>query len=288
MNAEMQQQSTSFQIGFDLFKINVMFYYSKMRLSTKNHFHSGFEIHFIGSGRGTFIIDFDSRHDVKAGDLIFVGKGVYHEEIVNNADKMSGFCIGIDIVEERAKADSQALRAIYSMAHTRFFIEHEQWETELLLEMLAQEINNQDYFVEESVKSLVSLIIIRIGRICTEDKSTKSTLKMKRTVEHMIIDGFFNRIFDYDMDDLTLQALAKKLSLSERHLNRLIHEMYGMSFIEKLNRTKLEFVRYELLNSKKTIEEISESCNWTSTYLIRQFKKQYKETPTVFRRINKD
>jgi AraC-like DNA-binding protein/mannose-6-phosphate isomerase-like protein (cupin superfamily) len=286
MNADIILENKDLFIDFSTFKINVLlFNYTPECISTNNHSHSCMEIHFICGGNGEFIVDFERRYSVRAGDLIVIGEGVYHEEIINKSFKMPGFCIIIDIPSAKTEPQEYAIKAVESIKKTTFLLEHNQWEMQFLFEMLSDELQSMQLAVTESTKHLLGLIMIKLSRLCMkEELQNKILQKNTKDLDRFIIDNFFNRVFNYDILDLNAKALAKKLSVSERHLNRLLNQMYGLSFNNFLNCTKLKLAKYELINTNKTVEQISENCNWTSTYLIRQFKKRYNQTPAVFRK----
>jgi len=242
------------------------------------------EMHFILSGSGDFITDFEDKHHVNAGDLVLIGKDVYHEEFIDNSVKMSGFCICFDIPIINDKANDFESIALQSMRDTRFLIKKQQSDIQLLFEMFAEEMQDQHIGFTESTKLILSLILLNISRICTKENTANFPIKpkTKKDLDKFICDEYFNRIFD--MDDLKASDLADKLSVSVRHLNRLLNEIYGISFNNRINEMKLRFTKYQLITTSYTVEKIAENCGWSSTYLIQQFKKRYNLTPAVFRK----
>jgi len=86
-------------------------------------------------------------------------------------------------------------------------------------------------------------------------------------------------------EDLTVESLAERTSMSPRNFARVFHREAGITpakFIEKL---RVETARRRLGETKLTIEEISEECGLGGPDTLRRlFLRHFKTTPSDYRR----
>ncbi len=89
----------------------------------------------------------------------------------------------------------------------------------------------------------------------------------------------------YSDPDLSLNALAERLSISSAYLSRLIADGTGSNFPELVNLHRLEQARRLLTDELELdIREIAEQVGYnSSTYFTTQFKKRYGVTPSKWR-----
>lgn len=86
-------------------------------------------------------------------------------------------------------------------------------------------------------------------------------------------------------EKITLAEIAKNASISTRKANRLFQEVIHQTPFEYLMHYRLNRTRELLENTDLSITEISYQCGFTdSTYMGKQFKKIYNETPTEYRK----
>jgi AraC-like DNA-binding protein len=101
-----------------------------------------------------------------------------------------------------------------------------------------------------------------------------------------------NDILDYIDEHLSekikISNLAKKLSISESHFNRLFKSQTGAAPYEYIKRAKLQYVKYLIDTTDKSISEISDLTGFgTSSRLIETFKSEYGTTPLKYRKMRR-
>lgn len=111
----------------------------------------------------------------------------------------------------------------------------------------------------------------------------------KKKEEKPDIIGFVMKTMEahYSDDDLTLDQLAGRLSLTSAYLSVYIKEKTGANFSEHLNRIRVRKAK-ELLgnNPQQSIQSIGEQLGYRNvTSFIRMFKKLTGDTPGEFRRL---
>ena len=84
---------------------------------------------------------------------------------------------------------------------------------------------------------------------------------------------------------ITVDDIAAQLGYSRSHTSRIFHENFGFSPGEFIIRTKLEESKMLLVNSDKSISEISSMLLFSSqSHFQSSFKKQYGITPLKYRK----
>ena len=250
------------------------------REDTDHHQHSYHELHVCTKGCTRFILDFHETIDLNQGEWILLGKGVFHEEKI--VLPCCGYCLNLEI------SDADPTSPFHKIATMHHYKGHDGSIMEDLLRQVMLEAECQKQGYEEYCTSLLTQLLIHIARSCS-DPLPRMTKQETRQVDNLVvIDDFFNQIFHYEYPrKLTIDALANKLHMSPRNLNRLLTEHYGMSFTEKLRAEKMRFGKYLLETTGDSINGISKICDVTPTYFIRCFKQIYAITPAQYRKSYK-
>ena len=96
-----------------------------------------------------------------------------------------------------------------------------------------------------------------------------------------IIDSFFSLQPECKQ---SAKQLADQLHVSERQLNRIILQLYKMTFQQKMTQTKMERSAWLLKTTTKKIGEIAQAVGYGSDPAFYQaFKKYFKVTPQEYR-----
>lgn len=86
---------------------------------------------------------------------------------------------------------------------------------------------------------------------------------------------------------IDMNALAKSLDITSRHLRRLFSEYLGASPISILNTNRLHLAKKFLTETDKTITEIAFSVGFNSLRRFNEaFKKLYQGTPSAIRKMS--
>ena len=94
-------------------------------------------------------------------------------------------------------------------------------------------------------------------------------------------------IIEYKYTDLNLTAniVANEVNISERHLRRIIKDVYNESFTEILSAYRAKKGAILLIETLKTITEISHEVGCTNlVQFTRVFKKEFETTPSNYRK----
>ncbi|MCQ2396858.1 MAG: AraC family transcriptional regulator [Lentisphaeria bacterium] len=83
---------------------------------------------------------------------------------------------------------------------------------------------------------------------------------------------------------ISRKQLSKVFRVSQGYISRVIRTCLGKTFEEIQQELRLEHAATLLLNTRLSVNEISERCGYNyANYFIRRFVKKYGMTPLVFR-----
>lgn len=90
-------------------------------------------------------------------------------------------------------------------------------------------------------------------------------------------------------ESITLNILSEKFHLSSAYISRLFKDGTGIGFKEYLNQIRLNNAVYLLLNTDKSLLDISVECGFPNNKsFIESFKQAYSQTPNQYRRQNRN
>ncbi len=246
---------------------------------TVHHIHSHFELHYITEGSAVYTMNFHEEITLCAGEWLLINKNMYHEETIPKTASGYVLCFNLKCMEKKSSFSSLGVLPYHK---GRYDPKLGEWMARILAEAEEQRPEYENY-----CKNLFSILLIDLQRNFTYEEEVKLPRIAKLENTRMIIDLFFNRIFGDDGHNLTIDELASQLYISPRQLNRLLHEYYGVTFHEKLMATRIKYAEHLLVNTDKSIGEISAMCCVTAACLIENFKRIHQMTPAKYRKFNR-
>ncbi|NMM64079.1 helix-turn-helix domain-containing protein [Clostridium sp. P21] len=247
------------------------------------HWHNSIEILYVLKGKLNItissdkyeliekdieIINIDETHSIVSNDkdnkvLVFHIDPYFFEKYYSDIENMFFFT---NTTDDRAQESEKydALRTFLSKITCEAIQKQDNYDKEIqviLIDLLYNLINNFHYLMYEN-----------------EDLKEKEE-QLERY--HRISKYIFN---NYN-DNITLQDIAKKEFLSTDYLSHGIKDVTGSSFTDLLNSNRIEEALKLLLDTDKTISEISEEVGFSHTrYFNKHFKSHYKYTPLQYRK----
>ncbi len=99
----------------------------------------------------------------------------------------------------------------------------------------------------------------------------------------------YKEITDYIKDnykDISIQKLTERFNFQEDYFNRLLKSKTGLTYIEYVQRIRLEEAEKLLINTSINIEQIAFMVGYHNKgYFYKIFKERYKITPGKFRKL---
>ena len=252
--------------------------YTSQRQCQPNHLHSYLELYYNTEGSSVLRLNFNKEIVVDKNHWILLNRNIMHEEIVYG--RCMGFSLGIETDPAGVSLFPKLLRDGYVLGYSETIGD--------ILMQIVDEYNEHPPGYTEYTNHLLSLLMLDLcrdsGGIVTADRRDCTD----PVNQYMIIDKFFNRVFLDQAQDLTISDLSKQLHMSTRNVNRVLQKHYGMNFQQMLLSMRMRFAEYQLLQTNRSISEISEQCDLSEPYLIRSFKEFFGMTPAQYRKQNKE
>lgn len=252
------------------------------------HRHAFFEIAYVYAGHCSQTIGMN-RRQFYAGDMIFIAPGVYHTMEVFDDDSI---IINILLRKETfhqmflplAKGydlQSQFFKeGLYDSHRLEYLVFHTGEKEKLFMDEIYKEQGIGDAYADQI---LIGMLIAMNAKIM---RDYHDTLESSYSKEQMKQDEGFV-VLEYvqeHFDSLTLSDVAEHFGFSVSHCSRLIKKTTGMGFNDWKRTLRIRRAENMLLNTGKTINEISLSLGYENTEtFIRVFKKELHITPGKYR-----
>lgn len=144
----------------------------------------------------------------------------------------------------------------------------------------AQKGEDYEDAIEDTLVELLYHLINKFHYLIYEEDSLKENEEQFERYDRII-----KYIYSNYNNKISLQDIARREYLSSHYLSSGIKNTVGYSFNDFLNLTRVEEAIKLLLDTDKTISEISEELGFSHTrYFNKHFKKHYKCTPMQYRK----
>jgi len=272
-----------FQIGSTLctlISITPCHFFRADGKSYYDHNHHHFEIHMVTQGwcqyqcgGKTVMLD--------DAELLLLPPGAYHKTILSeNCIRM---CLSFQLHSSADRKVDMFFRTFRSV-HQPVLVKKNQSVRNLLPEIsrLADE-NAPGFLPREKLKVFCNGFLLSLFEVLADDACgvTDGVQTAAPSTEY-IIDNFFATHFTAAS---AKEELAKVLHLSSRQLHRLLRERYGKNYRQMQNEIRIQVAKGFLLDSDKSISEISECLGYSSPENFATFfKRETGQTPGQIRR----
>ncbi len=250
------------------------------------HFHPEYEINFIRNAKGGRRIVGDHIGEIGDRELVMVGPNLYHGwENHNNAVNEIFHEITIQFPRELfadttlSKNVLKPLRELFKNAERGILFSQETIQAiEPKLWSLSKK-GGFDGFLELQ-SFLYDLAISRDQQLLTN----MSFQRQSDFYNSERIEKVYNYISANYNQKLKLEEVAEKVHMSPVSFSRLIKKRTGKSFVDFVNEIRLGYATKFLIESNKSVSEISFLCGFNNlSNFNRIFKKRQTCTPSEFR-----
>jgi YesN/AraC family two-component response regulator len=224
------------------------------------HTHSGFEIVYYRSGTGTTQID-KKQYDYEAGCFAVIQPGCRHDEY------------------RRTTTDVMFLMFYYDNSSISLpngvYIDSPGGTVRKLLERIADELASKSRYYDILLNGILTEVIVEVGRIMNTDdcKEPDNNLVYAK-----------NYIEQYHSEKIDLHGLASTLGYSYDYFRHLFKAYTGYSPMQYAVQQRLESAKQLLVQSRKSITEISVECGFSNgPQFCMMFKKQVGVSPKHYR-----
>lgn len=268
--------------------INDAFFHPPGNQDVLNHNHVTFELHFVH--QGTFMLSLENGHyAIPEGSFCVIPPGVYHSQRRSPAgQEVSKTCLSFhyELLPQPkpnypVDETDHLLRKLKNMS---FFTAASSIEAPPLLLSIQRELKARPVGYYAKVQSLFAQILIDVLRSAPDrqtDPRDGALPKILSRHKLAVIEAFFSEYYDRALKE---SDLAGQLYFSNRQLNRILHELYGMSFRRKLMDTRMKVAMDLLKNTQLTVKAIAARVGYP---VVENFHANFKAktgvTPVAFR-----
>lgn len=245
------------------------------------HSHANYEIHMIVSGNEIMTVA-NGHVKVGAGTTIITGPGVVHSQVSDNGSRAEEYGLRFTIEKiPAAHAKNADDMLIDKLVTDPFAVFEDGGKLSDICEELIDEACADRPGRLTRIKALFSDYMILLGREIIDLPESAGRLRQTGRMDtKTLLDCFFSA----NRSTASTEELTKLLHISERHLRRLMQELYGMNLTEKMNEIRVERAKELLLSTDLTYEQIADELSFgTQQYFSRVFKKKTGMTPSAFR-----
>lgn len=246
------------------------------------HVHSFFEVCYAYQGAGLFRIN-GVDYTVRAGDLFVAKPSEPHEIIADTADPLGIYFWSYTLVPPRDQAAHDDLdNLLYA------FLDSTRWvspggPTLRTLELLTEEIVRREPGYALMIEHLIAKLLLDTARLMTDTAPNHSDTPLPVSGETLVRD-MVRYLHDNYNRPLRVRDVAAQVHLSERHTNRLFHQVMGVSIKQYLTNFRLEVASQLLLNRQLSVTEVAYATGYYDVrYFITLFRQHTGLTPTAFR-----
>lgn len=241
------------------------------------HSHPHYEIYFLKSGERSFFFS-NALFKLKAPILLIIPPHVLHKT-EGGAFERYNVNVSPNYLDEYQKEilQKKSLQIFtLSNSETAQFIE--------LFENSIKEKNNKHG--EHITHAIFSYLIFILDKLPQNNLPPKATTKDSIPPIILKIIDYLN---EYYREKLTLENIAEQFFLSKTTLSYLFKKYMDCTLIDFLLSIRIAKAKEFLLNTKKSIEEISELCGFSSAnYFGLIFKKRENLSPAHYRKYQQN
>ena len=258
---------------------NLLHDINNLESALMRHCHNYLELYSVV--QGSIELDASSHtYCLSQGMYGLIPKGVYHSpKNLSNDFIAQTFILDINC----AGSAGNAAQFVYQSLNLNAIVTGNDSDVSQIAFQLSDELLNNKPGKYIAIQCQIQFLILTLARTISQEKANQylrdSDLHIRRSFE---IDDFFHHKF-YLSDGST--QLAKQLCISKRHLNRILKQLFGKSFREKLLETRFEVAEDLLMRTNKSIAEIAEILGYSSpSHFGVMILKKTGRTPTELRR----
>ena len=226
------------------------------------HSHTFYELIFVNKGKCIQLID-DNRVIMNQGDLCILSPQIKHAIMPSTEkDVIIKIVIPIDVfnhINVNAHFDEPIT-----------MIRNVSIETEYLLFKILKESFASDDYIDVTIENYLALLFVELVR--------------SKNIDSIFLEKITQYIYA-NMEDATLDNLAKSLGYNNSYLSRIINQKTNKSFSELLTEIRMQKASQMIFDNIR-IDDIAQAVGYKNTSgFYKQFNKYYGMTPIEFKQL---
>lgn len=249
------------------------------------HFHPEYELNFIYKGKGVRRIIGDHTSVISDTELVLVGPNLTHGWELNKCTCKEIYEVTIhiqqDLLNEKmlSRRIFKSIRDMFNRSKHGILFSQETTLTIMPRLMALPKLNGINYFLE---------FISILNDLAGSDNQTLLSTQFSEMNDFQNSERI-KKVYEYIQENysrkISLEEISQLVNMSPVSFNRFIKKRTGKTFINYVNDTRISYASRWLIESEKSIGEISYQCGFNNiANFNRIFKKSKECTPSEFRK----
>lgn len=259
------------------------------------HRHQYIQINYVHKGSGYHIIN-NNKIDICKGDIFIIPPYIPHSIISNESDALEifEFEFSTNFISFNTGRESQESYMDFAYLEPFMVLEEDvkprfnldksmQAEIECILNEVRTEYNEKNAGFTLIAKALLLKLLVIVGRAYSgaiKGTETEKVLNTYKKIVSLSVE-YINQNYD---KNINLNDVAAAVNYSRSHFSFLFKTVMGQTFIEYLNRIRIEKATELLQSSDLSITDISYTVGFnTITNFNKNFKHYIGITPKAYK-----
>ena len=231
--------------------------------TTKEHHHTGFEIHIIENGHQSYLFD-GTECVVSAGNFLLIPPNLKHR-LKDVSPLLKKFAITFHAEETSLFSE---ITSYVSGAFSPLVTDS--------LKKISLEEQSRLFYAERLIENSIFDILIYLLRDCGLKESKKEAPTPQEDARLFIAKQYIN---DNIESNLKVADIAAYCYLGTKQLTRLFQENSGTTPAAYIQAQKAKHIETLLTETDIPLRDISERMNFSSEYHLNSFFKKYAGMP---------
>lgn len=254
--------------------------YSEDSQPQHSHFHLTCEMIFVVSGQAEFEVD--GRHYLASkGSIVFINSYEKHNVCILNQPYRRYFAM-VQAAELEHALPSSVLPGIFKNRPAGFShcVSPNSFgdEPERLFSALLREVNSENFYAEQMVRTLLEQILILVYRACPQNFALLESNANNRIRE---VQQYIEQHFT---EPIHVAELADRFFVNHCYLAHAFKQLVGCSPKQYISLNRLSYAKELLENSNLPVFQIAYQCGFSDTNnFIRSFRNYSGLSPNQYR-----
>ena len=265
--------------GFFVEVVRISDEYIRAPIPMHSHAADSLELHCILSGSGKVATE-AGEHPLAAGDFFLTAGGAAHEQNSDEGNPVRELCL-YAFFRKTGKAQPPA-KALFS---SPFYLGKADEALLAAQSRAAEELSRLLPDCEDALSCLAKFMLVCIARL---ERARGEGLPPKGAFSQGDIFLRIEEAFLYEYRTLTLTALAERVGMSARQLQRLLSAHYGKTFREKKAEARMRVANLLLGEGELSVSRIAEETGYNSLeHFCAEYKKRFGCTASEHKKQSK-
>lgn len=269
----------------DDFPVSCSKHIQKYRSGDSLHFHNILEIGYCYQGSGLFFVD-NNIIPFSKGDVSFILPDQPH--IAQSPAENPSYWSFVSVDTDRMFCDNAGYKAAAPIVYFRrsapsILSKSEHENVTEIVRLIIDEMEKQPTNYRLTVKNLLLVLLLMIGRLCQEGNIEK--YEDGQTAGNILqVSPSIYFISTHYQESICTEQLAMMCNLSNTHFRRVFKRSMGYTPSEYLMKVRMDMAASMLKSTSSAIAEVAVSVGYdTLSSFNRNFQKRFHLSPRDYR-----